>query len=123
MKNPVAITALLSVTLLLATGAEAKERKISGKYQGRKTGGTFQKKIDRKPGEFKKKTTWQNERGEGQREAQRNWDKKSRSGSYSANTTTAEGKTFSKEGTVSKTGPGRFSQQGTFTGPRGKTST
>ncbi|MCB9722283.1 MAG: hypothetical protein H6756_15555 [Candidatus Omnitrophica bacterium] len=118
----ICMTTLL--TLCLDAGpAPAKERTISGKFQGRRTEGTFQKKINRKPGEFKKKTTWQTERGEGRREAERNWNKENHSGNYRSATTTADGKTFSREGTVTRTAPGSYAQQGTLTGPRGKTST
>ena len=125
MKNKLIITAILTLAVVAASGmeAQARERKSSGSYQGRKTKGTFQKKVNREKGHVKKETTWQNERGEGKHEAERAWDKKTKSGTYSSNTTTAGGKKFLREGKVTKTGDGTYTQQGTITGPKGKTST
>lgn len=125
MQTKMIITGILSLAVVIASGpeAQAKERKMSGSYQGKKAKGTFQKKVDREPGQVKKKTNWQNERGEGTRESERKWNKETKSGTYSSGTTTAGGKKFSREGTVTKTGQGAYTQQGTITGPNGKTGT
>ncbi len=101
--------------------ADAGVRERSGTYEGKWSNGAYQKKVSRKPGALNKTTTWQNQRGEGSHVAGRNWDKEAGTGSYSSSTTLANGKTFSREGTVTRAENG-YVKQGTITGPQGKTT-
>lgn len=107
---------------LASTDAAARERKRSGEYTGKRTSGTFERKVDRKPGQVTKDTTWQNERGQGSRHSERQWDRESRTGSYSSSTTRPGGAMTSRSGVIRQNEDGSFSQQGTITGPKGRTT-
>jgi hypothetical protein len=69
----ITLAAFLSL-LNMEVGVSAGERSRSGKYQGRKTSGTWQQKTHRTRGHMDRSTTWQNERGQGSRTTQRNWN-------------------------------------------------
>lgn len=109
--------------MVLADVAQARERKSSGSYQGRSTSGTFQRDVNKSRGSMSKKTTWQNQRGEGSSQRERGWDKGTATGSYSSRLETAGDKTVTRAGTVAKNEDGSFSQNGTITGPKSKTTT
>jgi len=72
------------------------------------------------PGQVERSSTWQNERSQGSRVARKEWDRPAGTGSYSSTTTRAGGKTTSRQGTVTKTGEGSYTVEGTRTGPNGK---
>ncbi len=125
MRSAVKVMAVMMVavfSMAVTTESFARERNSSGSYKGRSGSGTFQRNIDREQGSVNKSTTWQNQRGQGSREVQRNWDKDTETGTYSSETTSAGEKTVSREGTVRRNEDGSFSQQGTITGPKGKTT-
>jgi hypothetical protein len=105
---------------IVGIDAYAGQKSRSGSYQGRQTSGTWQQNINRSPGHAERTTTWQNERGQGSRVSERNWSKESGTGSYSSTATRADGKTTSRQGTVTKTGPGAYTVDGTRTGANGK---
>jgi hypothetical protein len=118
-------TAVFILAASLALGAScfeayAGERSRSGSYQGAKTGGTWQQHSDRTPGHVDRSTTWQNERGQGSRVVEKNWNREAGTGSYSGTTTGADGRTTSRQGTVTRTGEGSYSVEGTRTRPDGK---
>ena len=52
--------------------------------------------------------------------SEKNWNKAAGTGSYSSTTTRADGKTTSRQGTVTKTGEGSYIVDGTRTGANGK---
>lgn len=125
MRSSVKAMAVMLVavfSMALTTESLARERSSSGSYKGRSESGTFQRNVDREQGRVKKSTTWQNQRGQGSQEAQRNWDKDTETGTYSSKMISAGEKTVSREGTVRENEDGSFSQQGTITGPKGKTT-
>ncbi len=115
-------TAAFLISFLVSLDALAGQKSRSGGYQGHRTSGTWQQQINRSPGQAERTTHWQNERGQGSRLAEKNWDRQSGTGSYSATTTRADGKTGSRQGTVTRTGPGTYTVEGTRTGTNGKTS-
>ena len=93
----------------------------SGSYQGRFTSGTFQQQVNRGAGQAERRTTWQNQNGQGSRVSNRQWNRETGSGSYSSTTTRANGNTSSRQGTVTRTGEGSYAIQGTRTGVNGNT--
>jgi hypothetical protein len=111
------ITAVFLLILFAQAEVLAGQESRSGSYQGRKTSGTWQQNVNRTQGHVDRNTTWQNERGQGSRAAEKNWNKETGTGSYSSTTTRADGKTTSRQGTVTKTGEGSYSVEGTRTGP------
>lgn len=113
-------TAAFLLLFLFSLDAFAGQKSRSGNYQGRKTSGTWQQNVNRSPGHAERTTTWQNERGQGSRVSERNWNKQSGTGSYSSTTTRADGKRTSRQGTVTKTGPGAYTVEGTCTGANGR---
>lgn len=121
--NYVSVFMFLLSFVLFVNDAQARERRSSGSYQGRSTGGTYQKSVDKSRGSTTKKTTWQNERGQGRKTSQRGWDKDSGTGSYSSTVESARNKTLNRSGSVVKNEDGSFAQNGTITGPNGKTTT
>lgn len=113
-------TASWLLLFLVGMDAFAGQKSRSGSYQGRQTSGTWQQNGNRSPGHAERATVWQNERGHGSRVSERTWNKESGTGSYSATTTRADGKTSSRQGTVTKTGPDAYTVEGTRTGANGK---
>lgn len=52
--------------------------------------------------------------------SEKNWNKEAGTGSYSSTTTRTDGMTTSRQGTVTKTGEGSYTVDGTRTGANGK---
>ena len=102
--------------------AQAGGRSRSGSYQGRYSSGTFQQQVNRSAGQAEHRITWQNQNGQGNRISSRQWNPESGSGSYSSTTTRANGKTSSRQGTVTHTGEGSYAVQGTRTGGNSNTN-
>jgi hypothetical protein len=124
MKNTrwIIITAIgLLFVLPTCNTAVAGTRSRSGSYQGQHTSGTFQHQVNRGAGQSERLTTWQNQNGEGSRSSTRQWNPQTGSGSYAATTTRANGRTSSRQGTVTRTGRGAWAVQGTRTGVNGNT--
>ena len=119
MKRTLSIFLAVLFSVVLFSDAQAGERTRSGKYQGKHSSGTFEKKVSRQPGHVTKDTTWQNDKGQGTRHMERNWDKGKGTGTYSSSTTRPDGKTASKAGTVTRNEDGSYTQKGTITGPKG----
>jgi hypothetical protein len=110
------------VLLMCGLDAFAGQRTRSGSYQGRKASGSFQQQVNRSPGHVERTTTWQNQRGQGSRTQQRSWDRNSGTGNYSSSTTRTDGRTYSREGTVTRTGDNTYQVEGTRTGPNGRSA-
>ncbi len=129
----------LVITIAFSSTAYAKERSKSGSFSaGRGNSGTFQQNVARQKGSMEKNTTWQNQRGEqGARNVERKWDKETGTGTYTTSTTGAQGRTFAREGTITrpngnviqvnrnaiKNPDGTISAETTYTGGNGKTLT
>jgi len=113
-------TAAFLFLFLTTIDAFAGQQSRTGSYQGRKTSGTWQQDVHRAPGHVDRSSTWQNDRGQGSRVSEKNWNKEAETGSYSSTATRTDGKTTSRQGTVNKTGEGSYTVDGTRTGANGK---
>ena len=114
---------LLGVTValfMMPLNSGAVERERTGSYKGRYTEGKFWNKVKHEPGETTSRTGWKNERGEGQHEVQRKWDKENHKGTYTSTTTGAGGGTVTREGELRRSDDGKIIQEGTITGPGGR---
>ena len=120
LRNVKFVLVALLITVAFGSSAYAKGKTRSGAFNtSRGNSGTFQQNVARQKGSVEKNTTWQNQRGEqGSHNVARNWDKKTGTGTYATSTTGAKGKTFSREGTLTKTENG-LTQQGTITRANG----
>jgi hypothetical protein len=121
IKRTLAITmAAFLFLFLFQLQSFAGERSRSGSYKGRRTSGTWQQQTHRSRGHVERNTTWQNGRGQGSRASERNWSRETGTGSYSSTTNRANGRTSSRQGTVTKTGDGSCTLDGTRTTAKGK---
>lgn len=114
----------LAVLLTSSADALARERQRSGAYTGnRGNQGTFERSVTRERGQRSTSATWEGQRGQGSREKSATWDKSTGTGTRSATTTLPDGRTLSRESTITKTGEGAYAVEGTRTGPKGNTTT
>jgi hypothetical protein len=112
--------AILSLTIVPEASA-ARERARSAKGD---RGGSAESRTTRDRGNVERDTTWTNPAGgTGQHSYNRTWDPSTGTGTVTASTTRPNGATSSREGTLTKTGPGSVASQGTFTRANGTTST
>lgn len=72
MNRTLSILLAVVFSVGLFSEAQAGERTRSGKYRGRNSSGTFQKKVSRQPDHVTKGTTWQSNKGQGTRHMERN---------------------------------------------------
>lgn len=95
MRITASVGVILGVAVILTVSelCFAGQKSRSGSYRGRKSSGTFQQDINRSKGKVEKNTTWKNEKGQGSRTVDENWDKQTGTGSRSATTTNPEGQT------------------------------
>lgn len=114
----IAVTFLVLSFVVAEVSAGGRVR--SGSYQGPRSSGTWQQRVERTPGQVQRSTTWQNQRGQGSRVSTKYWNKESGTGDYSATTTLGNGRTLSRQGTVTRNGQGSYTVDGTRTGPNGK---
>ena len=114
----IAVTFLMLCFAVADVSAGGRIR--SGSYQGPRSSGTWQQKVERTPGQVQRSTTWQNQHGPGSRVNTRYWNRESGTGGYSSTTTLGNGRTFTRQGTVTRNGQGLYTVDGTRTGPNGK---
>jgi hypothetical protein len=108
-----------------ATAAPAKKTRTkerSGTYQGSNgSSGTFDATTVRAKGDVQRNSTLTNQDGKtATRSAERTWDKTTGTGTVSTSTTRLDGKTESREGTLTKNVDGSIAGEGTITGANGK---
>jgi len=111
--------AVVGLVMLLASSADAlaRERRRSGTYTGnRGNQGTFDRSVTRERGQRGTSTTWEGQRGQGSREESSTWDQSTGTGTRSATTTRPGGRTSSRDSTITKTGEGAYTVEGTRTG-------
>lgn len=97
----------------------------SGTYQDSNGGsGTVNSTVTQGGGERTRNTTLTNQYGQtATHAADRTWDKSTGTGTVSTSTTGFNGRSTSRQGTLTKNADGSVSGQGTLTGPKGQTST
>jgi len=115
--------ALLLPSVLLAGQPRVKSR--TGTYQSSNgNSGTFKTSTTSGPGSRQSSTIWTNQNGQsGDHASSSNWNKSTDSGSFSSSTTLIDGKSASRNGTITETAPNTYQIQGTQTGFNGQTST
>ncbi len=119
------LLALLALAVLsLAVVPEASAARERARSAKGDRGGSAESRTKRDRGNVERDTTWTNPAGgTGQHSYDRNWDPSTGTGTVAASTTRANGATSSREGTLTKTGPGSVASQGTFTRANGTTGT
>src|ERR1051325_807382 len=107
------------------TGKHARAKQRTGTYDNSNGGsGTFDSTTTRSKGELQRNGSWTNQDGQtGSRSLDRKWDKSTGTGTVSASATGVDGKTETREGTLTKNADGSVASQGTITGANGKVST
>lgn len=123
----VAVCCLAAVILSFVSAAKAADhtRTRSGTFESSNgNSGSFSSTTTRGKGHKHTDGSWTNQNGgTGTHQADRTWDKSAGTGSFSSSTTTPNGKSLSREGTVTKTGDGTYQADGSFTRANGKTGT
>ena len=127
-KTTFLLTTALAVVLSAAPttfAGPSRTRTRAGTYDDSKgNSGTFVTTKTRSPGSRSSATTWTNQNGQtGDHTRSSTWNKAADTGTFNSATTLTNGKTASRQGTVTETAPGNYQIDGTRTGFNGKTST
>ena len=122
---PTALAVVLSATASSASAATQVTRSRTGTFQDSNgNSGTSASSTTRSPGSRQHTATWTNQNGQtGNKSSSYNWNKTTDTGTFSSSTTLTNGKTESRQGTITETAPNTYQIQGTNTGLNGKTST
>jgi hypothetical protein len=122
MRQSLPVLSLALVIALFSAGADAREEHKSGGLEGQKrtaSAGPPSKQLHK---DYSRSTKITGENGKSaERSVDRSWDRKSGTGTYNSSTTGSGGKGASTSGTVTKTAPGQFTNEGTTTTKSGKT--
>ena len=107
-----------------AWGRGSGQFQRTGTYQTSRGGaGAFSQNYSRQPGSFSGMSNWQTNRGGmGSHNFNYSWNSSAGTGSRTASTTFANGKSSSSQGTFTRMSPGDFSYSGTHTGVNGHTT-
>jgi hypothetical protein len=122
----VAVISAFTILAIHPTSADARERKTrdtnrTATWSGKSEGSATQR-IDRERGSASRDTTWQNSRGTGSSNYDRNFNKDDKTMNSSRLTTNAQGKTATTNSVGTRTDTG-YNKSSTRTGFNGETST
>ena len=118
----------LAVTLAATMGAavvlpaaQGGDWERKGSYaHGRGGTGTFQHRIQREPGQYRRSSAWENERGRGSAEVKRRWDREAGTAETKRSVTRPDGKAARWHRSSKRNADGGLTQQGRGTDFRGR---
>ena len=130
MKSPTPFLLTTAIAVVFASAApsafagQPHTRTRTGTYQDSKgNSGTTTSSTTRSPGSRDHTATWTNQNGQtGTHTSDSTWNKTTDTGTFSSGTTLTNGKSESRQGTITETAPNSYKIQGTNTGFNGKTS-
>jgi hypothetical protein len=122
---PTAFAVVLCAAVPSASASQQRTRSRTGTFQDSNgNSGTSTSSTTRSPGSRQHAATWTNQNGQtGSHNSDYTWNKTTETGTFSSSTTLTNGKTESRQGTITETAPDNYQIQGTKTGLNGKTST